>query len=119
MGIVGTDEQTCSVARTASLPCFVDGLVQQKHRGEADKHLPELGSTVKGKLAKSANMFGAQVQLKWWYTRALLHGRYHLVFSDADVSWLRDPLRHWERSFDVQGLSDIYSSNLTLQPYHE
>ena len=51
---------------------------------------------------------------------------YHVVFSDADVAWVGDPLGGaWDRSFDLQGLSDVRLSaarpNLTasLLPFRE
>jgi hypothetical protein len=51
--------------------------------------------------------------------RALLRLGFHIVFSDADVAWLQDPFRNWDRSFDLQGLSDIYSTNLTVGSHHK
>ena len=42
-----------------------------------------------------------------------------IVFSDADVAWLQDPFRNWDRSFDLQGLSDIHSTNLTVGSHHK
>ena len=60
-----------------------------------------------------------QVLLKWWYAQALLRLRHHIIFSDPDIAWLADPFDAWQRSFDLQGLSDIFSMNLTLQRHHE
>ena len=60
-----------------------------------------------------------QVLLKWWYARTLLELNYHIVFSDPDIAWLAPPFARWQRSFDLQGLSDIRSTNLTVQKHHE
>jgi len=106
--VVGTDNATCHVLRARKIPCFVDR-VAQEHELARDRKI------VRG----SVNMFGAQVMLKWWYTRALIQNGFHVLFADADVAWLQDPIEHWDRSFDLQGLSDMHSVNLTLQPYHE
>ena len=116
--LVGTDERTCALARNASLPCFVDALVQPPPAAGAAA-AAGVAAGVTAKNAKEVNMFGVQVRLKWYYTRALLHAGYHVVFSDSDVAWLRDPLQQWERGFDLQGLSDIYSANLTVHRYHD
>ena len=103
--MLGTDARTCAIARNASIPCFVDGLAP----------------ALKGK----QNFFGHQVLLKWWYARALLGLQYHLVFSDPDIAWVKDPFAGWERTvgtpgyFDLQGLADIRSVNLTVQKHHE
>jgi hypothetical protein len=97
--LIGTDEATCALARNASIPCFVDAMGHAAvPRGKAEAR---------------------DEALKWFYVRELLRLEFHLVFSDADVAWLQDPFRSWDRSFDLQGLSDIYSANLTVQPYHE
>jgi len=97
--LVGANEHTCQVVREASIPCFADAAAPTQ-RGRQ-------------------NGFGSQVTLKWWYARVLAEARFHLIFSDPDVVWLRDPFAHWERSFDFQGLSDIRSVNLTVQSHHE
>ncbi|KAL3918533.1 MAG: hypothetical protein SGPRY_005981 [Prymnesium sp.] len=93
--VVGTNAHTCAVLRNESIPCFVDKLAPP--------------------LTGKQNFFGSQVLLKWWYARALLGLRYHLVFSDPDIAWVRDPFSVWDESYDVQGLSDIRSVNLTEQ----
>ena len=116
--LIGTDEATCALARNASIPCFVDAMGHAR-KGE-EQAAPLAKVDVEASAAgKEVNMFGGQVRLKWFYVRELLRLEFHLVFSDADVAWLQDPFRSWDRSFDLQGLSDIYSANLTVQPYHE
>ena len=97
--VVGANHDTCAVVRNASIPCFVDGVA------------PKL----KGK----QNFFGQQVVMKWWMAMQLLEGRFNIVFSDPDIAWLRDPYAVWDRSYDLQGLSDIRSVNLTVQKHHE
>ena len=98
--LIGTDEATCRLARNASLPCFVDAM----------------GRAV---VAAAAKVEGRDEAVKWFYVRALLRLEFHLVFSDAHVAWLQDPFRHWDRSFDLQGLSDIRSTNLTVGAHHK
>ena len=97
--MLGADERTCMAARNATIPCFVDGVAP----------------TLRGK----QNQFGHQVLLKWWYARQMLSLNYHLIFSDPDIAWLSDPFARWDHSFDLQGLSDIRSVNLTTQAHHE
>ena len=97
--LIGNDNRTCMIARNATVPCFVDGLAPS--------------------LSGRQNNFGSQVLLKWWYARALLGLDYHIVFSDPDITWLSDPFARWVRAFDLQGLSDIRSTNLTVQKHHE
>ena len=97
--MLGADQKTCDAARNATIPCFVDALAP----------------TLRGK----QNEFGHQVILKWWYARELLRRNYQLVFSDPDISWLADPFKGWQRGYDLQGLSDIRSVNLTTQGHHE
>ena len=97
--LVGANEATCAVAREASLPCFTDD-ASPKQNGKQ-------------------NGFGYQVVLKWWYAMVLSQAGLHLLFSDPDIVWLKDPFQHWDRSFDFQGLSDIRSVNLTTQRHHE
>lgn len=89
--VVGTDNATCHVLRARKIPCFVDR-VAQEHELARDRKI------VRG----NVNMFGAQVMLKWWYTRALIQNGFHVLFADADVAWLQDPIEHWDRSFDLQ-----------------
>ena len=60
-----------------------------------------------GGRASCTRRFGRQVVLKWWYAARLTRAGFHVLFSDADVAWLADPLAAWERSFDLQGLSDV------------
>ena len=43
----------------------------------------------------------------------------HALVSDSDVAWMRDPFAHWDRTFELQGLSDIRSMNVTTQRHHE
>ena len=99
--MLGSDKRTCDIARNASVPCFIDGAAP----------------ALRGK----QNEFGHQVLLKWWYAKELLALNYHLVFSDPDIAWLSDPFSFGSRtrSFDLQGLSDIRSTNLTTQKDHE
>ncbi len=99
--MIGAAHRTCAVALNASIPCFVD----------------ELAPQLKGR----QNFFGHQVVTKWWYARALLSLRYNIIFSDPDIAWVREPFAEWRRdsSFDLQGLSDIRSTNLTTQAHHE
>ena len=61
-----------------------------------------------GGRASCTRRFGRQVVLKWWYAARLTRAGFHVLFSDADVAWLADPLAAWERSFDLQGLSDVW-----------
>jgi hypothetical protein len=101
--LVGVDERTCAVARNATIPCFVDGVAPP--------------------LSGKQNMFGSQVLLKWWYAKTLLSLGFEIIFSDPDIAWLSDPFARWQhdswRAFDLQGLSDIRSPNLTVQKHHE
>lgn len=97
--VVGTNEHTCHIMRNESIPCFVDNLAPQ--------------------LTGKQNFFGSQVLLKWWYARALLRHSLHIVFSDPDIAWVRDPFAAWDETYDLQGLSDIRSVNLTVQKHHE
>ena len=97
--LIGMDAHTCALARNASLPCFVDGLAP----------------SLRGK----QNGFGPQVLVKWWYALALLRANHHVVFSDPDVAWIADPFAAWPRGFDLQGLSDTMSVNITTRPHHE
>ena len=97
--MIGANKQTCDAARNATIPCFIDGSAP----------------ALRGK----QNAFGHQVLLKWWYARELLQLNYHIVFSDPDIAWLGDPFARWAHSFDLQGLSDIRSTNLTTQAHHE
>ena len=96
--LVGTDRHTCAVLRNHSLPCVTDSTAPAVH-GEQQG-------------------FGRQVTLKWWYAMILSRAGLNLVFSDADVVWLKDPFLHWDRSYDLQGLADIRSPNLTVQAHH-
>ena len=57
--------------------------------------------------------------MKWWYAHALLKLDYHILFSDPDIAWLANPFARWQRNFDLQGLADIRSVNLTVQKHHE
>eukprot|EP00964_Phaeocystis_antarctica_P138518 scaffold103187_cov60-Phaeocystis_antarctica.AAC.1 len=102
--LIGTDEATCHVARNASIPCFVDAMV---------------GRAAAGARPKRAKAMDRDETTKWFYVRALLRLNFHIVFSDADVAWLQDPFRNWDRSFDLQGLSDIVSTNLTVGSHHK
>ena len=104
MLLIGTDEATCHVARNASIPCFVDAMV---------------GRAAAGARPKRAKAMDRDETTKWFYVRALLRLNFHIVFSDADVAWLQDPFRNWDRSFDLQGLSDIVSTNLTVGSHHK
>ena len=97
--LIGADERTCVAARNATIPCFVDAAAP----------------TLRGK----QNQFGHQVLLKWWYARELLRLDFHIVFSDPDIAWLANPFARWQHAFDLQGLSDIRSTNLTVQAHHE
>jgi len=97
--VIGADERTCLISRNASIPCFVDGLAPP--------------------LSGKQNSFGSQVLLKWWYARSLLQLDYQILFSDPDIAWLSDPFGPWRRDYDLQGLSDIRSVNLTVQKHHE
>jgi len=97
--LIGANKRTCDAARNATIPCFIDAAAP----------------ALRGK----QNEFGAQVLIKWWYARELLKLNYHIVFSDPDIAWLSDPFSHWQHSFDLQGLSDIRSTNLTTQAHHE
>ena len=101
--LVGVDERTCAVARNATIPCFVDGVAPP--------------------LSGKQNMFGSQVLLKWWYAKTLLSLGFQIIFSDPDIAWLSNPFARWQhdswRAFDLQGLSDIRSPNLTVQKHHE
>lgn len=97
--LVGTDAATCHVVRNASMPCWVD----------------EASPKLRGK----QNAFGHQVLVKWWYAKVLSAGGYRVIFSDSDVAWMRDPFAHWDRTFELQGLSDIRSMNVTTQRHHE
>jgi hypothetical protein len=117
--LIGTDEATCHVARNASIPCFVDAMGHARKGEEQAAPLAAVDVEASAAGRGEVNMFGGQVRLKWFYVRALLRLGFHIVFSDADVAWLQDPFRNWDRSFDLQGLSDIYSTNLTVQAYHE
>ena len=102
--LIGTDEATCHVARNASIPCFVDAMV---------------GRAAAGARPKRSKAMDRDETAKWFYVRALLRLGFHVVFSDADVAWLQDPFRNWDRSFDLQGLSDIVSTNLTVGSHHK
>ena len=113
--LIGTDEATCHVARNASIPCFVDAMGHARKGEEQAAPLAAVDVEASAAGRGEVNMFGGQVRLKWFYVRALLRLGFHIVFSDADVAWLQDPFRNWDRSFDLQGLSDIYSTNLTVQ----
>ena len=113
--LIGTDEATCHVARNASIPCFVDAMGHARKGEEQPAPLAAVDVEASAAGRGEVNMFGGQVRLKWFYVRALLRLGFHIVFSDADVAWLQDPFRNWDRSFDLQGLSDIYSTNLTVQ----
>ena len=62
---------------------------------------------------------GNQVTLKWWVAMVLAQANFHLIFSDPDIAWLRDPFHAWDRSYDFQGLSDIRHVNVTTQKHHE
>ena len=97
--LLGADNRTCMVARNATIPCFVDGLAPP--------------------LTGKQNAFGSQVLLKWWYAKALLALDFHIIFSDPDIAWLSEPFAAWRHEFDLQGLSDIRSPNLTVQKHHE
>ena len=117
--LVGADERTCASALAAQVPCFSDGMLNTSAQDAASELV------VRKSLRKSRNMFGRHVLLKWFYARALLNLRYHLVFSDPDIAWVQDPFANWERApgapayFDLQGLADIRSVNLTTQKHHE
>ena len=52
--LVGTDERTCTLARNASLPCFVDALVQPAGAASA----ASVASAASAKKAKEVNTFG-------------------------------------------------------------
>ena len=80
--LVGANEATCTVARQAAVACFVDG-ASPKQSGKQ-------------------NGFGTQVVTKWWYAMVLSQAGFHLLFSDPDIVWLKDPFQHWDRSFDFQ-----------------
>lgn len=80
--LVGANEATCTVARQAAVACFVDG-ASPKQVGKQ-------------------NGFGTQVVTKWWYAMVLSQAGFHLLFSDPDIVWLKDPFQHWDRSFDFQ-----------------
>ena len=117
--LIGTDEATCHVARNASIPCFVDAMGHARKGEEQVAPLAAVDVEASAAGRGEVNMFGGQVRLKWFYVRALLRLGFHVVFSDADVAWLQDPFRNWDRSFDLQGLSDIYSTNLTVGSHHK
>jgi len=100
--LIGADNRTCAVARNATIPCFVDAIAPP--------------------LSGKQNAFGSQVLLKWWYAKMLLSMDFHIIFSDPDIAWLKDPFAPWtspEFDYDLQGLSDIRSPNLTVQKHHE
>ena len=117
--LIGTDEATCHVARNASIPCFVDAMGHARKGEEQVAPLAAVDVEASAAGRGEVNMFGGQVRLKWFYVRALLRLGFHVVFSDADVAWLQDPFRNWDRSFDLQGLSDIVSTNLTVGSHHK
>ena len=58
-------------------------------------------------------MYGRQVLVKWWYAAALTRGGFHVLLSDADVRFLRDPLAGWGGAYDLEALSDIRQPTLT------
>ena len=92
--LIGATEATCAVVRRAALACFVDG-ASPKQNGKQ-------------------NGFGSQVVTKWWYAMVLSQAGFHLLFSDPDIVWLRDPFQHWDRSFDLQANSPLQPR---LQPH--
>jgi hypothetical protein len=86
--LVGANEATCTVARQAAVACFVDG-ASPKQSGKQ-------------------NGFGTQVVTKWWYAMVISQAGFHLLFSDPDIVWLKDPFQHWDRSFDFQVRAQPY-----------
>jgi len=128
--LVGADRATCRAALAVSMPCFADRAAPAVLLPDVSRLLRRQRQTflVRGAAAsRLSNIWARPVALKWWYAAILTQAGYHIVFSDADVAWLQDPLSPlaWDRSFDVQGLSDVRLSadrpNLTssLLPFHE
>ena len=98
--VVSPDERSCSLIRTqASLPCHVDERPAPRRSGQ--KSQP------------------AAFDLKWRYLRDLTRMNISTLFADSDVAWFRDPLGHWDKRFDVQGLSDVRSVHLSVGKFHE
>ena len=94
MLLVGANEATCTVARQAAVACFVDS-ASPKQSGKQ-------------------NGFGTQVVTKWWYAMVLSQAGFHLLFSDPDIVWLKDPFQHWDRSFDFQVRAPTLPQPVTL-----
>ena len=91
--VIGTNDYTCKVMRNESIPCFVDKLAPQ--------------------LTGKQNFFPSAVLLKWWYARALLEHSFHIIFSDPDIAWARDPFGTWDESYDLQVASCVVVARAT------
>lgn len=83
--LVALSEAACGPTRAFGLLCYVDALPW---------------------LRQAKVYFGRQVALKWLYMRKMVELGFHPLFLDNDAAALQDPLRHWDRSFDLQALSD-------------
>ena len=88
--------QSVDGMRPALAPLPAGEVAQRERRHGEGGH----GEGGHGEGGQSAS--GHLGRLKWLYLRELLRGGYHVVFSDAEVSWLADPLAHWDRSYDLQ-----------------
>ncbi|KAK9862816.1 hypothetical protein WJX84_001287 [Apatococcus fuscideae] len=87
--VLSYDAETCLYMLRAGLLCWVDRTAPQP-------------SDLKGQYAKSVPHWFE----KYWWALTLLELDYTVLFMDNDAAVFRDPLQHFDATYDIQGLSD-------------
>ena len=92
--IIGTDAAACDAAASESVPCVVgDGLLWDDSSA---------GGSGAGELSQNVERHGTAAYARLMHIKArpaleALRLGYHLIFTNTDVVWLRNPLRELRR----------------------
>ncbi len=127
--IIGTDVAACEAAASDSVPCVVGDEVLW--HGDARKG--GQGSAANGALSQSAERHGTVAYARLMHIKArpalaVLRMGYHLIFTDTDMVWLRDPIQALRKTHgkafergevDVLIQSDYDASNDAACAQHE
>ncbi|XRB01495.1 nucleotid_trans domain-containing protein [Pycnococcus provasolii] len=95
--LVGINDKTCELIRTADIPCYVDKMSDEAY----GPVLEAVGPKPIG---------GKHAILKWIYASMAVKSGFHGLYLHYNAAAIRDPFRRWDRTFDFQGLSDVQAN---------
>ena len=91
-----------------ALSCIAGGWLRRRSLSALQKHQRAVDGSIHGLVTQ-----------KYWWALTLLELDYTVLFMDNDAAVFRDPLQHFDATYDIQGLSDWnYMAELPTPQVH-